>query len=123
MSFFENKTAVITGAGGSIGAAIAKQLIGNGCNVALVDYDISAMERAAQELKLPEKQYCMIQADVSKEEDVRKYVQKFSYDDQTLSGRLLSLKGSTLLAPLGLSLFPVMLISQSAMILASTSSG
>ena len=46
-----------------------------------------------------------------------------SCSGQTLSGWLLSLKGLTLLAPLGLSLFPVMPLSHSATVLASTSSG
>ena len=42
---------------------------------------------------------------------------------RTLSGGLLSLKGATLLPPLGLSLLPVMLFSHPATVLAETSSG
>jgi NAD(P)-dependent dehydrogenase (short-subunit alcohol dehydrogenase family) len=76
MSFFEGKVAVITGAGGSIGAAIAKELVKNGAKVSLVDYDEAAMERVVSELGFQPGQYCCIKADVSKEEDVENYVNK-----------------------------------------------
>lgn len=76
MNFFEGKVAIVTGAGGSIGAAIAKQLADNGVKVALVDYDEAALSRAASDLALPEGQYRLIRADVSNEEDVKGYVGK-----------------------------------------------
>ena len=45
MKNFKNKTAVITGAGGGIGGALAKALAKRGCHLALVDYNPDMLEK------------------------------------------------------------------------------
>ena len=45
MKNFKNKTAVITGAGGGIGGALAKALAKRGCHLALVDYNTDMLEK------------------------------------------------------------------------------
>jgi len=68
------KTAIITGARGGLGSAIASRLARRGMNIALVDLDTCALQQLADELELPTARSLIIQADVSKEEDVRTYV-------------------------------------------------
>ena len=46
----QGRTAVVTGAAGGIGAAIAASLAGHGCNLALVDVDTAGLDRLAAEL-------------------------------------------------------------------------
>lgn len=46
----ENKVAVVTGAGGGIGAAIARAVVAEGGRVALLDMNLSAAEELAAEL-------------------------------------------------------------------------
>lgn len=69
-----DKTILITGAAGGIGAAIAARHAKKGCNLALVDYDQSGLEQVAASLNLPESRLLCIKADVSKEDDTRDYV-------------------------------------------------
>jgi short-subunit dehydrogenase len=47
MKQFEHRVAVITGAGGGIGSALAAELAGRGCRLALVDIDPDSLEEAA----------------------------------------------------------------------------
>jgi hypothetical protein len=50
MKNFANRVAVITGAGGGIGGALASELAGRGCNVALVDVNAESVEKTANAL-------------------------------------------------------------------------
>ena len=47
MDRFHDKVAVITGAGGGVGSALAKQLAERGCHLALVDINEEALRRSA----------------------------------------------------------------------------
>ncbi len=76
MSFFEGKTAIITGAGGTIGTAIADRLAQAGSNIILVDYNEDALKEAIASINISESRYLAVKADVSKEEDVKAYVKK-----------------------------------------------
>lgn len=48
MKHLENKVAVITGAGGGLGRALAVELAGRGCHIALVDVNPEALEASAK---------------------------------------------------------------------------
>lgn len=50
MKDFVNKVAVITGAGGGVGTALATVLAGRGCHLALVDISEAALEKTASTL-------------------------------------------------------------------------
>lgn len=50
MKDFHNQVAVITGAGGGVGSALAKALASRGCHLALVDINGPALEKTAAEL-------------------------------------------------------------------------
>jgi short-subunit dehydrogenase len=50
MKNFNNKVAVITGAGGGIGGALAKALARRGCHLALVDYNPDMLEKTLSTL-------------------------------------------------------------------------
>ncbi|PHR15060.1 MAG: oxidoreductase [Aequorivita sp.] len=63
----KNKIAVVTGASGGIGSAIAKHLDEKGCKVALAARDIGAMEALQKELKNPS---LVVEMDVSRNESV-----------------------------------------------------
>ena len=51
MQNFQNKVALITGAGSGIGRALAKQLADEGCNLALVDWNEETLNETAALLK------------------------------------------------------------------------
>lgn len=51
MKDFNNKVAVITGAGGGVGSALATALAGRGCHLALVDISEAALEKTARTLQ------------------------------------------------------------------------
>ena len=50
MKDFHNKVAVITGAGGGVGSALAQQLAARGCHLALVDISEPALVKVADAL-------------------------------------------------------------------------
>ena len=63
----KNKIAVVTGASGGIGSAIAKHLDEKGCKVALAARDIGALEALQKDLKNPS---LVVEMDVSRNESV-----------------------------------------------------
>ncbi len=64
------KTAIVTGAGGTIGAATARRFAKEGARVALVDRDVEALASIADDLG---DSAVAIAADVTKEADVARY--------------------------------------------------
>ncbi|PRB84126.1 SDR family NAD(P)-dependent oxidoreductase [Pseudomonas sp. MYb185] len=66
--------AVITGAAGGIGLALTRHLQRQGYRIVLVDLDQAALERAAKEGSLDPARILLISADVSCEDDVKRYV-------------------------------------------------
>lgn len=72
MKRLENKVAIITGGGGSIGKITAKLFLEEGAKVFLVDINEQDLKEADDELEGSRIKYCV--ADVSKSEDVQKYV-------------------------------------------------
>jgi NAD(P)-dependent dehydrogenase (short-subunit alcohol dehydrogenase family) len=67
----DGKVAVITGAGGGIGAASARRLAGEGARVVVVDIDGAAAKATAEALP---GEAIAVQGDVSREADVDRYV-------------------------------------------------
>lgn len=67
---FEGHVAIVTGAAGGIGSAVARRLAHDGAQVALVDRDAGQLERVAGELGGA----LSAVADVSQEQDVAAYV-------------------------------------------------
>ncbi|MFJ7971999.1 SDR family NAD(P)-dependent oxidoreductase [Psychrobacillus sp. NPDC096389] len=76
---FENKVVIITGAAGGIGKEIARKLASEGANLTLVDLNEEAVQAVAAELNLGKDRVLTLKADVSKEADVKNYV------DQTMA--------------------------------------
>lgn len=74
MSNQHKPVTIITGAAGGIGMALVKRLAGRGERVALVDRDLAALQQVASRLELGEDNHLLIAADVSREDDVRNYV-------------------------------------------------
>ncbi len=54
-SFFEGRTAVVTGAASGIGAALAKSLAGRGCHLALSDINADGLRSVVDELSTAER--------------------------------------------------------------------
>ena len=69
------KVAVVTGAGGGIGAASAKRLAAAGAKVALLDVDESDLKKVAADIG---QDALVITADVSQEEDMKRAYQQVS---------------------------------------------
>lgn len=65
---------VITGAAGGIGLALVRRLHGQDHRVVLVDLDQAALERAAQAADLNPARILLVAADVSREDEVERYV-------------------------------------------------
>ncbi|UOQ46599.1 glucose 1-dehydrogenase [Gracilibacillus caseinilyticus] len=69
-----DKVAVITGAASGIGLATAKLLAEKGAKVVVADYNNEAGEAAKQEIANSGAEAIFVDADVSKEEDVKKMI-------------------------------------------------
>ena len=76
MSSFDNKVIVITGAAGGIGRVKAKKPADEGAKLTLVDLNLEAVESVLKELGLEHDRVLAVQADVSKEDQVKAYVDK-----------------------------------------------
>ena len=74
MTDFTDRTVLITGGAGGIGAATAKMFLDAGARVALVDVDQDALDQQATSLG-SDARVLTIQADVSDPGDVARYVQ------------------------------------------------
>ncbi|MCZ8548618.1 SDR family NAD(P)-dependent oxidoreductase, partial [Mesorhizobium qingshengii] len=70
------KTVLITGGANGLGAAAAKAFLSEGCKVAIVDISADDLTRRATDLGAQAEQLITIAADVSKEADVKRYVQE-----------------------------------------------
>lgn len=73
---FKNKVVVITGATGGIGSTVALMLAREGAKLTLVDLSFSKLEQLSNDLELNKDNCLLVEADVSKEEQVKKYVDK-----------------------------------------------
>ncbi|MDD4036288.1 MAG: SDR family NAD(P)-dependent oxidoreductase [Bacilli bacterium] len=73
---FKNKVVVITGATGGIGSTIVSMLAKDGAKLVLVDLSLAKLEKLSKDLGLTTDNYLLVEADVSKEEQVKKYVDK-----------------------------------------------
>ncbi len=73
---FENKVAIITGAGGGIGATVAKDLYEKGAKLTLVDVSDESLTELSKNLKLNPDNSILLKADVSREDNVKYYVDK-----------------------------------------------
>ena len=60
----------ITGAGGGLGAAMARRLAAQGARLALLDFRLDTLEQLKAELALPDGDCLALQCDVSREEPV-----------------------------------------------------
>jgi NAD(P)-dependent dehydrogenase (short-subunit alcohol dehydrogenase family) len=74
--WFENKVALITGAGQGMGLAAARAFAEEGAAVALVDRDEALIQKATQELVNAGHQAIAIRCDVTDEQQVREMVDK-----------------------------------------------
>ncbi len=70
------KVVLITGGASGLGAAAAREFLGEGCKVAIVDIAGDALARTATDLGAGPDRLLTIVADVSREEDVRNYVER-----------------------------------------------
>jgi len=69
-----NKIAVVTGAGSGIGRASSLKLASNGAKVVVVDFNKETGEETVSLIREQGGEGIFVQADVSKSEDVQKYV-------------------------------------------------
>ena len=77
MTIYEDlkgKVVLITGGASGLGAAAAKAFLGQGCKVALVDVAADALDKMAESLNAPAGCLITCRADISREEDVKAYV-------------------------------------------------
>ncbi|UCA56645.1 MULTISPECIES: SDR family oxidoreductase [Aequorivita] len=77
----KNKIAVVTGASGGIGSAIAKHLDNNGCKVALAARSVDILESLQKELKNPS---LVVAMDVSSSESVAQGFDKILNEYNTI---------------------------------------
>lgn len=78
MSIFNGKAVIVTGAGMGLGLAASKVLAQKGADLALVDYNEEALNKAKEDIKAvaPNANILTVVADVSDEEAVKNYVEK-----------------------------------------------
>ena len=67
---FNNKTAVVTGAGSGIGQAVAKKLASEGANVALFDMNIDAARKTENDITDTGWKACSFKVDITSKEQV-----------------------------------------------------
>ncbi|MBN6206596.1 SDR family oxidoreductase [Ralstonia pickettii] len=70
----KDKVAIITGGGSGLGRAVALHLAGEGANISVVDISEKAGHETVQMVEEKGSKAIFIKADVSKAEDVKKYV-------------------------------------------------
>ena len=73
MKRMQNKVVIITGGSGGLGRGTAKRLLEEGAAVVLVDIDPAGLDAAAKKLDAGDR-VLTVKADVTREEDVRRYV-------------------------------------------------
>jgi 3-oxoacyl-[acyl-carrier protein] reductase len=73
---FENKVALITGAGSGIGQSQAKTFLDNGAKVALVDIDLSNVDKFVEENEFSRDNMLEVQTDITDENEVTEMVEK-----------------------------------------------
>src|SRR5260370_2856614 len=73
---FENKVALVTGAGSGLGLATAKAFAQSGASVALADANESAVQSAAQELSAQGHKALAIHCDVADDAQVERMVER-----------------------------------------------
>lgn len=76
---FEGKVIIVTGAAGGIGKEVVRKVANAQAKVVLVDLNEDAIKAVQTELELTDENSLVVKADVSKEENVKNYV------DQTIS--------------------------------------
>lgn len=76
---FESKIIIVTGAAGGIGKEVVRKLVNEKAKVVLVDLNEDAIKAVQTELSLTDENSLIVKADVSKEDNVKNYV------DQTIS--------------------------------------
>ena len=72
----EGKVIIVTGAGSGIGRASSMELAARGAQVVMVDYNEESGQETLDLVKSHGGEGIFVQADVSKSEDVQKYIQK-----------------------------------------------
>jgi 3alpha(or 20beta)-hydroxysteroid dehydrogenase len=71
---FEGQVAIVTGAAGGIGSAVARRLVRDGASVALVDIQPNQLQTVRSTLEVDASRVLLLSADVSQERDVQAYV-------------------------------------------------
>src|SRR6266700_1297519 len=73
---FRGQVAIVTGGAGGIGSAVARRLLRDGAQVALVDVNAAQLEAVGAELQADKGQALALTADVTKEAEVQSYVHR-----------------------------------------------
>lgn len=72
----KNKVAIITGAGGGIGSAIAKTFAREGCNLVLIDHAKVALDRLSKELEKYDCEFLLETCDLRNKKEIEDAVDK-----------------------------------------------